>query len=116
MLIDKETLEEENEEKIQTVINVQLGGWLVDSHLWTLDPDTVVLGKPLTAVMTCKYCGLMVPQNVSTDPTFPICDKNPVVIGIYESVYKNIVKSLERDIDDRIEKFEENILKQIKEK
>jgi hypothetical protein len=115
MLIDKNTFDAEPL-KTTIVIDIQLGGWLVDSHCWIIDPNTIVLGQPEKAVMKCEWCGLMIPQNTNADPTFPICDKNPVISKLYSSIYANVVKTCKREIDKRIELFEANILKQIKEK
>jgi hypothetical protein len=113
MLIDKETFNTEPL-KTQVVIDIQLGGWLVDSHCWIIDPNTVVMGQPEKAVMRCEWCGLMIPQNTNADPTFPLCDKNPIVSKLYSSTYANVVKTVKREMDARIEKFEQNIIKEIK--
>jgi hypothetical protein len=112
MLIDKDTF---NAEPLKTtiVIDIQLGGWLVDSHCWIIDPNTVVLGKPEKAVMKCEWCGLMIPQNISADPNFPICDKNPIVDKLYKSTYANVVKTCKREIDQRIELFEKQFSKKM---
>jgi hypothetical protein len=57
--------------EINKKLNLQMGGWLLESHVWGL-PDN-------NGIQTCHLCGRKYHSGTIVKSTYPICRKNPAI-------------------------------------
>ena len=70
MIIDTK---DKTKKEISTILNHQMGGWLLESHVWSL-PDE-------NGIQECYMCGRNYHGGV-VKSNFPLCRKNPAILKL----------------------------------
>jgi hypothetical protein len=69
--IQDTTDEKEIAKRTNQILELQMGGWLVESHCWNL-PDN-------DNIKTCKWCGMRFRDGMVVSTAFPMCEENPIL-------------------------------------
>lgn len=64
------------EEDKEAILDVQMGGWLIESHCW---------GKPdKNDIQTCEWCGMTKTLFFNANQHYPFCEGNPILKKLKE--------------------------------
>lgn len=80
--------------EINKVLNLQMGGWLLESHCWGL-PDN-------DGIQTCYWCRRKYKVADIVKSTYPFCRNNPALLKLLKK-YKKFLD--QKRVDDMQEKL-----------
>jgi len=98
MIIEKEG---KTTKEINKILNYQMGGWLLESHVWGL-PNS-------HGIQTCYLCGKEYMVDKIAKPNFPMCRKNPAILKLLRKYREFLEQKNIEDLKGQLLKLQKEI-------